>query len=243
MSQAGGKPIDNALRFELIRALTAADRANDAVLQERAGLWTVQDDPTEGALIVAARRPDWRRKQLEARFTRTAEVPFSSERKLMSTIYRDAERQERLLALTKGAPDVLLARCSHELVGEEARPLTAERRAEVLANNEDLAGQALRTLGVAFRSLPKDASEFDEEVEQELVFLGLIGISTPYGQKIETVEKTVNCGNFRHSLTRRRWLRFLGVINCESLARRTNGLGAHPGLHLGDGGPGVVGAE
>ena len=76
----------------------------------------------------------------------------------MSTVHTDAERQERLLALTKGAPDVLLARCSHELVGEEARPLTAERRAEILTNNEELAGEALRTLGVAFRSLPKDAS-------------------------------------------------------------------------------------
>ena len=59
---------------------------------------------------------------------------------------------------TKGAPDVLLARCSHELVGEEARPLTDARRAEILATNEELAGEALRTLGVAFRSLPKDAS-------------------------------------------------------------------------------------
>ena len=52
------------------------------------------------------------------------EVPFSSERKLMSTIHTDAERQERLLVFTKGAPDVLLARCSQELVGEETRPLS-----------------------------------------------------------------------------------------------------------------------
>jgi Ca2+-transporting ATPase len=73
----------------------------------------------------------------------------------------------------------LLARCSHELVGEEARPLTARRRAEILASNEDLAGQALRTLGVAFRSLPKDASDFDEDVEEDLVFLGLIGMIDP----------------------------------------------------------------
>ena len=50
----------------------------------------------------------------------------------MSTVHSDAEQQERVLALTKGAPDVLLARCSHELVGEEAKPLTAERRAEIL---------------------------------------------------------------------------------------------------------------
>ena len=76
----------------------------------------------------------------------------------MSTVHSDAERQERLLAFTKGAPDVLLARCSHEFAGEEARPLTESRRSEILTANETLAGEALRTLGVAFRSLPKDAS-------------------------------------------------------------------------------------
>ena len=87
---------------------------------------------------------------------RVAEVPFSSERKLMSTIHTDAERQERLLALTKGAPDVLLARCARSWSAKATRPLTPERRAEILRTNDELAGQALRTLGVAFRSIPKD---------------------------------------------------------------------------------------
>ena len=125
----GGGAIDGALRHEFVRALAAADRANNAVLQERDGRWTVQGDPTEGALIVAARKAGLEDEALDARFARVAEVPFSSERKLMSTIHTDAERQERLLVFTKGAPDILLARCSQELVGEETRPLTAERRA------------------------------------------------------------------------------------------------------------------
>jgi Ca2+-transporting ATPase len=182
VSRDGGGVIDGQLRFELVRALSAADRANNAVLQERDGRWTVQGDPTEGALIVAARKAGLESEALEARFTRVAEVPFSSERKLMSTVHTDAERQERLLALTKGAPDVLLARCLHELVGEEIRPLTGERRAEILKVNEELAGEALRTLAVAFRSLPKNAlepGEFDERIEQDLVFLGLIGMMDP----------------------------------------------------------------
>ena len=76
----------------------------------------------------------------------------------MSTVHHDAERDERLLVFTKGAPDVLLARCSHELVGDEARALTEARRAEILQTNEELAGEALRTLGVAFRSLSSDRS-------------------------------------------------------------------------------------
>jgi P-type Ca2+ transporter type 2C len=195
--EEGGK-IDGPLRFEFVRALAAADRANNAVLQEHGGRWAVQGDPTEGALIVAARKAGLEDEALGARFARIAEVPFSSERKLMSTVHTDAEQQERLLALTKGAPDVLLARCSQELVGEETRLLTDERRAQILKINDGLAGEALRTLGVAFRSLPKDAFnrvEVDESVEHELVFLGLIGmIDPPREEAKEAVARAKDAG-------------------------------------------------
>jgi Ca2+-transporting ATPase len=177
-----GGAIDGPLRVELERTLSAADRANNAVLQERDGRWTVQGDPTEGALIVAARKAGLEDDALTARFARLAEVPFSSERKLMSTIHSDAERKERVLAFTKGAPDILLSRCTKELVGEEVRLLDAGRRAEIAKANEDLAGEALRTLAVAFRSLPKDtfdAQDVGEDVEEDLVFLGLIGMMDP----------------------------------------------------------------
>jgi Ca2+-transporting ATPase len=182
----GGGAIDGALRVEFVRALAAADRANNAVLQERDGRWTVQGDPTEGALIVAAHKAGLEEKALDARFARVAEVPFSSERKLMSTIHTDTERQQHLLTLTKGAPDILLARCAQELVGEDITPLTAERRAEIVQCNEALAGEALRTLGVAFRILPKDVleqGEVDARLEHDLVFLGLIGMIDPPRQE------------------------------------------------------------
>jgi P-type Ca2+ transporter type 2C len=173
---------DGVLRIELERALAVGDRANNAVMQQHDGRWTVQGDPTEGALVVAARKAGLEDEALDLRFERVGEVPFSSERKLMTTIHTDAQRQERLLVFTKGAPDVLLARCSHELVGEEAVPLTAPRHAAILKTNEDLAGEALRTLGVAFRSLPAgafDGDEVDASVEQDLVFAGLIGMIDP----------------------------------------------------------------
>jgi len=193
----GGGPIDGALKVEFVRAMAAADRANNAVLQERDGRWMVQGDPTEGALIVAARKAGLESEALEARFARVAEVPFSSERKLMSTIHSDADHQDCLLAVTKGAPDVLIARSSHELSGEQTRPLTPERRAEILKINETLAGEALRTLGVAFRFLPKDAFKGDEvdRVEQELVFLGLIGmIDPPREEARDAVERAKGAG-------------------------------------------------
>jgi P-type Ca2+ transporter type 2C len=177
---------DAALRVELERALTVADRANDAVVQEAAGRWTVQGDPTEGALIVAARKAGLSDESLESRFRRVGEVPFSSERKLMSTVQTDTQHKEHLLVFTKGAPDVLLARCPYELVGEETRPMSEPRRAELMAINESLAGEALRTLGVAFRALPADAHEaheVDQNIERELVFAGLIGMIDPPRQE------------------------------------------------------------
>jgi Ca2+-transporting ATPase len=196
----GGGPIDGALRLELERALAAADRANNAVVREREGRWIVEGDPTEGALLVAARKCGLRSDSLDQRLPRVAEVPFSSERKLMSTIHRDAENEGRGIVFTKGAPDVLLTRCGFELVGEDRRPLTPSRRAEILATNETLAGEALRTLGVAAHWLPADvveelAAHPDERVERDLVFAGLIGmIDPPRAEAKDAVAKAKAAG-------------------------------------------------
>ncbi|MGE0448845.1 MAG: cation-translocating P-type ATPase [Vicinamibacterales bacterium] len=177
-------PIEGSLEAELERALAVADRANNAAIQEQDGRWIVQGDPTEGALLVAARKAGLHPAALDARLPRVGEVPFSSERKLMTTLHRDAEHADRGVVFTKGAPDVLLARCTHELVGEEHRPLSAERRAEILQVNDALAGEALRTLGVSVKWLPVEtleahAADPSEGIEQELVFAGLIGMIDP----------------------------------------------------------------
>ena len=196
--RADGGEIDGPLRGEVNRALAAADRANNAVLQERDGRCTVQGDPTEAALIVAARKAGMEAEVLDARFERVGEVPFSSERKLMSTVHTDAKREEMLLAFTKGAPDVLLARCTQEQVGEERRPLTPERRDAIRAANEGLAKEALRTLGVALRLLPKDTfthDAVDEDIEHDLVFLGLIGmIDPPRAEAADAVRRAKAAG-------------------------------------------------
>ena len=194
----GGASLDGALRLELQRALTIADRANNAVLQKHDGRWIVHGDPTEGALLVAARKAGLTDEALDARFERIGEVPFSSERKLMTTINTDVERAEELLVFTKGAPDVLLARCVLERVGESRRPLSDVRREEILQTNEKLAGDALRTLGVAGRPLAADSlnrEEVDEHLEEELVFLGLIGmIDPPREEAKEAVARARSAG-------------------------------------------------
>ncbi len=181
----GGGPVEGALRTELERALAAADRASNATVHDKGGRWTVEGDPTEGALLVAGRKAGIRAGALGARLPRVGEVPFSSERKLMSTIHRDLEGEERLVVFTKGAPEVVLSRCSRELVTDGSRPLTPERRAEILRTNDSLAGEALRTLGVAVRTVPdgdlaRDGSgALQGQVEEDLAFAGLIGMIDP----------------------------------------------------------------
>ena len=179
-----GKPLDGPLRVEIERALAVADRANNATVQQQDGRWTVQGDPTEGALRVAARKCGLSSEALDRRLPRVGEVPFSSERKLMSTIHRDTAQEHAGIVFTKGAPDVLLGRCAFEVIGEGRRPLTPARRGEILQLNEALAGEALRTLGVAGRWLEEDAlaehtAHPDGRVEQGLVFAGLLGMIDP----------------------------------------------------------------
>ena len=180
----GDKPIEGALRVEIERALAVADRANNASIQQQNGRWTVQGDPTEGALLVAARKCGLSSEALDKRLPRVGEVPFSSERKLMSTIHRDTEQEHAGIVFTKGAPDVLLARCAFEVFGDGRRPLTPARRTEILQVDDALAGAALRTLGVAGRWLEEDvladyAARPDQRVEESLVFAGLIGMIDP----------------------------------------------------------------
>ena len=179
-----GRPLtEGPLWTEVRNTLAAGERANNAVLRQADGRWIVQGDPTEGALIVAARKAGLTAEALDARYTRVGEVPFSSERKLMSTVQEDAERQDRFLVITKGAPDVLLARCTHEFVGNDPQPLTEARRAAIRAANERLAREALRTLAMAYRSVPRERlanpARASDDLERELVFLGIVGMIDP----------------------------------------------------------------
>jgi Ca2+-transporting ATPase len=198
--RADGEAVEGALAVELERALAVADRANNARVLERDGRWTVQGDPTEGALLVAARKCGLRSDLLDQRLPRVGEVPFSSERKLMTTLHRDLERDAQGIVFTKGAPDVLLARCGFELVGDARRPLTPSRRAEILRSNDALAGEALRTLGVAYVRVAADVLETyaaapHASVEQDLVFVGLIGmIDPPRAEAKEAVARAKGAG-------------------------------------------------
>jgi Ca2+-transporting ATPase len=147
-------------------------------------------DPTEGALVDAAARAGLHRANVERHFPRVAELPFDSERKLMSTIHQvSLSPSEEAVPIcgdsayvicTKGAPDVLLARCTRRETRGRIEDLTPAGRNEILAVNAGLASQALRVLGVACRPLAElPAEPARGDAETGLTFLGLIGMIDP----------------------------------------------------------------
>jgi P-type Ca2+ transporter type 2C len=180
LSAAGAPLAGDPHRVEVARALAAGFLANNSDLVEREGRWSVLGDPTEGALKAAALKIGLTSERLADRFARIDEIPFSSERKMMSTAHADARLSGRVVLFTKGAPDVLLARCTTERAGHEERPLDAERRTAILAAIDGLAGEALRLIGLAYRRLPENAAtEIGVTAEEELVWLGVVGMIDP----------------------------------------------------------------
>jgi Ca2+-transporting ATPase len=180
--QQDGQPLpEGDLLRQVRRTLRFAALANNATLLQRDERWVVQGDPTEGALVVAARKAGVTEEDLSERYTRVGEVPFSSERKMMSTALEDAEHGDMIAVASKGAPDVLLARCQYERTGGKERPLTPQRRAEIQDEIDRMAENALRTIGVAYRFLRKDAVSgvISEDAERELVYLGVVGMIDP----------------------------------------------------------------
>jgi magnesium-transporting ATPase (P-type) len=175
-----GMPLGPGAAMEEVAAvLLGGSLANDAVLVAVDGEWTIQGDPTEAAFLVAERKLGITEERL-ARFSRHAEVPFSSERRLMSSVEADAEREGRLAIVTKGAADVVLGRCTRERIGDADEELTADRRAEILAAVDRLGASALRTLAVAYRRLDVAVlPEADESLEHGLVFAGIVGMIDP----------------------------------------------------------------
>ncbi|RIK32761.1 MAG: haloacid dehalogenase, partial [Chloroflexi bacterium] len=181
MMQAEKPVADAATREQAQRLLRFAALANNASLLQQDGRWTIQGDPTEGALLVAARKVGVGENDLQARYQRIGEAPFSSERKMMSAVFTDATNEERIAVASKGAPDILLARCAAERVGDLECTLTLERRRELQSGIDALAHEALRTLGVAYRYLDRNTvtGAITEEQEAELVWLGAVGMMDP----------------------------------------------------------------
>ena len=175
-----GKPLASSdagtLRF-LLRAAAFCNNARLLPPSQPGEKWRVVGDPTEAALLVAARKGGVDYDAELGAAPRVYELPFESRRKRMSTIHQE---NGNLVAYVKGAPREVIGICDRVLLDGKIVPLTAEVRAEVIARNDEFAAEALRVLAVAFRPLPEGADYRSvEEVEQQLVLIGLEAMMDP----------------------------------------------------------------
>ncbi len=178
------QPLDPRDDVTLRRLLIAGALCNDARLVQADGGWHVKGDPTEGALVVAAAKAKLDVGELRSLCPRVGEVPFESERKRMSTLHEDADGS--LLAYLKGAPELLLERCTHWERQGRREPLTAETRRAIQEENDVMARAALRVLGVAYRSVGNPAPSCTADaLEVDLTFLGLVGMIDPPREEVK----------------------------------------------------------
>ncbi|RWA18967.1 cation-translocating P-type ATPase [Mycolicibacterium elephantis] len=174
----GGEITDPALATEASMVVAGGALANNAALYCRDGQWEIEGDPTEAAFLVAAHKLADATDRTQ-RYHREGEIPFTSQRKMMSVFCRGDDDRPTLIA--KGAPDVLLNHCAAMQVGDDVVPLDDARRERALGDVDELSRQAFRTLAVAYRRV--DDTEVhdgvDEALEHDLIYLGVVGIIDP----------------------------------------------------------------
>ena len=176
----GGKAADAKTLLPILRA---GALCNNAHLKDDG----VLGDPTEGSLIVSAAKAGHNQAKLSEQFPRVDEIPFTSDRKMMSTIHRYARG---FLVASKGGPDVLLKHCDRILYKGKVVKLTKKIEDEVLASNTAMAKQALRVLGFAYKETKDQPGQ--KQAEQKLVFLGLQGMMDPPRTEVKEVMHRVH---------------------------------------------------
>ena len=219
-----GTAISAKDRPGLITALTCGILCNDAYVRRKDGGYSVEGDGTEVALIVAGMRAGLTKEALEADSPRLAEIPFSPERKMMSTVH-SGQVGDRRVVYVKGAPERVLAASDRILLDGEERAFDDYTRQQILFRNQEMATRALRVLGLAYREVPSDTPAKEEVLETGLVFLGLVGMmDAPRRDAIEAIRRATKAGikvvmiTGDHKLTAMAVAREMGILEKGDLA-------------------------
>lgn len=199
---------------------TAMALCCDAQLQDDG---TIKGEPTEAALVAYADKLELPKPELEDAFPRVMEAPFDSMRKMMSTVHKS---ENGYIQYTKGAPDVVLSRCTTYYENGKQLPMTDEKRNEILAGNKEMADKALRVLCGAMR-IYKDKPESEDAaaLEQELCYIGLTGMIDPVRPEVVDAIKECRAAGIRpimitgdHKDTAVAIAKELGIITDETSA-------------------------
>ena len=197
--QVAGTALQNGPQHqENVLVLGGGSLAGNARWQaSAAGPWEIQGDPTEAAFLVAEHKLGSAARR-QARFTRIGEIPFTSDRKMMSTLERDHEHGDAPVLVTKGAPGEVLARCTRVRVGADTVALDEALRQRIGADVEALADAALRTLAVAYRPLADGESpQPAATLEQGLIYVGTVGIIDPPRAEVAVAVRDAHAAGIR----------------------------------------------
>ncbi len=181
-----GAVIEPGQEVTLQTLLQASSLCNDTSLASVNGRWGIKGDPTEGALVVAAAKANLWQKDLHSQSPRIGEIPFSSERKRMTTIHQTSQGK---IAYSKGAAEVILNSCTHILRDGKETVLTSAEKEKIIAIAHDMAGDALRVLGIAYKKQLPDTIGIIEAIEQDMVFVGLAGMIDPPREEVKEAIK------------------------------------------------------
>jgi len=169
---------------------------NDAELARTDEMWDIIGNPTEGALLPLARKIGLDERELREQMPRVHEVPFDSERKRMSTVHPTSD--DGLLVAIKGAPEVLLQYCTRVLTNAGVRELEPERVEQTLSAATEMAADALRVLGLAYKLAASDTDLEDaEHIESGLIFIGLVGMIDPARPEVRPAIELCQQGGVR----------------------------------------------
>jgi Ca2+-transporting ATPase len=179
--QLDGKAMDISQDMAVQTLMKINTLCNDTRLVSVDGVWDIKGDPTEGALVVVSAKAGLLQEEANDKFPRIDEIPFSSERKRMTTIHNTPEGK---IAYSKGAPELILDSCSYILTDSKENPLTEKDKIEVLDTARQMAGEALRVLGMAYKPLP-EIPTCKEDSEAGMVFVGLAGMIDPPREEVK----------------------------------------------------------
>jgi len=185
-----GESVDAGADPVLRSALRIGALNNRAGLDRTDGGWTARGDPTEAALLVAARKAGLDPTALQREWPEVAELPFSSERMLMATFHETPEGRR---VVVKGAPARILERSSRVATDEGVEPLDDPSRERILTRNREMASRGLRVLALAEAA----ADSTDEEAVRDLTFVGLVGMSDPPAPGVRETIDTFNTAGIR----------------------------------------------
>lgn len=211
--------IDNKDKSFLLKL---ASMCTDCNISYKGKIPYAEGEPTEVAIVNSALEQGQNKEEIYREEKRINDIPFDSERKLMTTIHKIGNKYR---VITKGAPDVLINRCTKVYAKGVNNDLTNNYKLKILNKNEEMAKRALRVIAVGYCDLERLPNKIDTKIENNLIFVGLIGMIDPPREGVKEAVRTCNRAGIKtvmitgdHIITAKAIAKELGILKLGDIA-------------------------